>query len=82
MVVEVSVDIRDGVGVFIPVGPGPDNFPKLTYADGDQLRVPDADGTRYQVVFVTQEAPGSEQAYKKIYLRRDAPQFAGTGWGL
>lgn len=70
---ELSVDVRDGVLRTA----GANSF---TYADGDEVRIPDSTGTSYAVVFVIVLALGSTHAYKRAFLLRDAPRFSGSGW--
>ncbi len=50
----------------------------LTYADGDDVRIPDASGTRFVVVWVTPVQRGSELAFKRVYLLRHDAVWTGT----
>jgi hypothetical protein len=66
-----DVDIRDGC----TRAAGSND---LTYADGDEVRIPDASGTRFVVVWVTPVNRGSELAFKRIYLLRHDAVWTGT----
>ncbi len=70
---DMSVDVRDGVTRTAGTN-------SLSYADGDEIRIPDASGTIYVVVFVIVLGMGSPRAYKRAYLLRDTANFTGTGW--
>jgi hypothetical protein len=67
-----SVDVRDGC-----TRTGATNA--ITYADGDEVRVPGGGGTatRYAVVWVELINRGSAAAFKRVYLLRDAPAWPG-----
>lgn len=70
----IEVDIRDGITRTTGSN-------TLNWADGDEVRIPDASGTKYVVVFVvTMNFGRNNDEYKRAYLLRDAPVFAGTGW--
>jgi hypothetical protein len=51
----------------------------VTYADGDELRIPDGAGTRYVVVWVERvmSPPGCHPACKRAYLLRHAAAWPG-----
>lgn len=66
-----SVDVRDGCTRVA----GSNN---VTYADGDEVRIPDGSGTRFVVVWVTSVNRGTELAFKRVYLMRDDPSWTGT----
>ncbi len=68
---DYSVDIRDGC----TRAAGSND---LTYADGDEVRIPDASGTRFVVVWVTPVNRGSELAFKRVYLLRHDATWTGT----
>lgn len=71
--VGMAVDIRDGqtraAGTNV-----------LTYADGDEIRIPDDNGCKFVVVLVVRMAMGSMDPFKRAYLMRDDPVFTGTFW--
>ena len=69
----MPVDVRDGVTRVA----GSNTF---TYADGDEIRIPDSNGTTYVTVFVLVMNFGTPNSYKRALLLRDAPVFTGTGW--
>src|SRR5687767_14257566 len=58
---DYTVDIRDGCTRAA-------GSSDLTYADGDEVRIPDAGGARFVVVWVTPVQRGSELAFKRVYL--------------
>lgn len=60
---EVEIDVRDGATRTA----GTD---ALTYADGDEVRIPSESGHRYVVVFVSMMAQGSARQWKRAYLLR------------
>jgi hypothetical protein len=66
-----SVDIRDGC----TRAAGSND---ITYADGDEVRIPDASGTRFVVVWVTPVSRGSELAFKRVYLLRHDANWTGS----
>lgn len=68
-----DIDIRDNVSRSAGSN-------TLTYADGDEVRIPDEAGTKYVVVFVVPMGLGTSFSYKRAYLLRDAPVWDGTGW--
>lgn len=68
---DYSVDVRDGCTRAVGSN-------DLTYADGDEVRIPDASGTRFAVVWVTPVNRGSELAFKRVYLLRHDAVWAGT----
>src|SRR5262249_12928660 len=68
--VDDTVDVRDGC----TRGLGGN---ALTYADGDEVRVPDAAGTRYAVVWVELLNRGTVQQFKRVYLMRDTAVWPG-----
>lgn len=68
---DYSEDVRDGC----TRAAGSNN---VTYADGDEVRIPDGSGTKFVVVWVTPVNRGSELAFKRVYLMRDDPNWTGT----
>ncbi len=68
--VDESVDVRDGCSRTA----GAD---QPTYADGDEVRIPGATGTRYVVVWVAVFNRGSGLAFKRAYLLRDSAAWPG-----
>ena len=66
-----SVDVRDGC----TRAAGSND---LTYADGDEVRIPDATGARFVVVWVTPVARGTELAFKRVYLLRHDANWTGS----
>ena len=69
----ISHDIRDGC-----TRTAPNNY--LSYNDGDEVRIPDENGTRYVVVFVTPMVFGIKVPYKRAYLMRHDAVWDGSGW--
>jgi len=67
---EESVDVRDGCTRVA----GAD---AITYADGDGIRIPNASGTRYVVVWVETMNRGTTRAFKRAYLIRDTAVWPG-----
>lgn len=65
-----SVDVRDGCTRVA----GAD---AITYADGDGIRIPNASGTRYVVVWVETINRGTTRAFKRAYLIRDTAVWPG-----
>jgi hypothetical protein len=65
LIVDETVDVRDGCSRT----PGANI---ITYADGDEVRIPDASGTRYVVVWVEWVSRGTPRAFKRVYLLRHA----------
>ena len=49
----------------------------VTYADGDELRIPDASGSRFVVVWVETVNRGDGSQYKRAYLMRHAAVWPG-----
>lgn len=70
---DFEVDIRDNVSRSVGSN-------SLTYSDGDEVRIPDVQGTKYVVVFVVPMGMGTNNHYKRAYLLRDDPVWDGTGW--
>lgn len=68
--VDESVDVRDGC----TRAAGTD---AITYADGDGIRIPNASGTRYVVVWVETINRGTTRAFKRAYLIRDTAVWPG-----
>ena len=69
---ELVIDIRDGCSR---------SGNTISYGDGDEVRIPDTNGTKYVVVWVMVLGFGTSLAYKRALLMRDSANFAGTGWG-
>jgi len=68
---DYSVDIRDGCTRTAGAN-------SVTYADGDEVRVPTGAGTsRYVVVWVETINRGSAQPFKRAYLIRHAAVWPG-----
>jgi hypothetical protein len=65
-----TADVRDGCSR----SPGTD---QITYADGDEVRVPSGGGTRYVVVWVELVNRGAGQQFKRAYLLRDTAAWPG-----
>ena len=63
MLVDVSVDIRDGYN-------GAEFFMQQ-----DAIWVPDVNGTRFNVIFVERVLQGTAQEHKRVYLDRTAPTW-------
>lgn len=65
-----TVDIRDGCtrlgGAYA-----------VTYADGDEIRIPDGAGSRYCVVWVELINRGTPRQFKRVYLVRDTAVWPG-----
>jgi len=68
--VDDAVDIRDGC--FRTVG-----LDAFSYADGDEVRIPDSSGTRYIVVWVEIRNVGTAKQFKRAYLLRDSAVWPG-----
>jgi hypothetical protein len=68
--VQDTVDIRDGctrvAGVDV-----------VQYGDGDELRIPDASGSRFAVVWVEVLNRGTTREFKRVYLIRDTGVWPG-----
>jgi hypothetical protein len=69
LLVEDHVDIRDGCSRTAGNN-------QITYGDGDEIRIPDATGTRYVVVWVEWVNRGLPASFKRVYLLRHAPAWA------
>ncbi len=65
-----SIDIRDGVTRTVGVN-------NLTYADGDEVRIPHALGSRYVVVWVEMRNRGDATQYQRAYLLRHEATWPG-----
>jgi len=66
LVLDAEADVRDGCTRSA-------GAPVLSYADGDEVRVPSgASGPRFVVVWVETVEAGTPRAYKRVYLMRDA----------
>ncbi len=63
LVLDVSADVRDGCTRAAGTG-------DLTYADGDEVRVPAGSATRYVVVWVETVDAGTPREFKRAYLLR------------
>ncbi|MCE9531642.1 MAG: hypothetical protein K8T89_11050 [Planctomycetes bacterium] len=59
-----TVDIRDGCSRFLGAN-------VVTYADGDEVRIPSGGTTRFVVVWVETRNLGTSQSFKRVYLLRD-----------
>ena len=71
LVVDSSVDIRDGCTRMAGVD-------AITYADGDEVRVPSGgSSTRYVVVWVEMVNRGTAQQFKRAYLLRHSAVWPG-----
>lgn len=68
--IDDSVDLRDGCGRAL-------GGPAQLYADGDEVRIPNASGTRYVVVWVVMINAGSPHQFKRAYLARDTAVWPG-----
>ncbi len=65
-----SVDIRDGCTRTA-------GTTTVVYADGDEVRIPNASGTRYVVTWVVTMNRGTRHAFKRAYLLRDTAVWPG-----
>jgi hypothetical protein len=65
-----TVDIRDGCTR--TAGNNAVNF-----ADGDEVRIPNASGSRYVVVWVEMLNRGTPRQFKRAYLLRDTAAWPG-----
>jgi hypothetical protein len=65
-----TVDIRDGMTRTAGAA-------ALTYADGDEVRIPNASGTRYVVTWVVMINRGTSRQFKRAYLLRDTAVWPG-----
>ena len=70
MDVDDSVDIRDGCTRTAGVD-------AASYADGDQVFIPDSSGSSYVVVWVEVRGRGTTGQFKRAYLLRDSPAWPG-----
>jgi hypothetical protein len=69
LLVDVSVDVRDGFTTWPPQGqPGP-------ATNYDQVFVPNQNGTLFKVVFVERCGRGTAADHKRVYLDRGAPTW-------
>jgi hypothetical protein len=66
--VQPGVDVRDGCTRTAGSG-------SMTYADGDEVRVPSGGSTRYVVVRVEVVARGTACQYQRAYLLRHAASW-------
>src|SRR5262245_13256237 len=60
---DADADIRDGCTRAAGAS-------ALTYADGDELRIPSGGSTRYVVVWVEKVDPATSREFKRAYLLR------------
>ena len=67
---EDSVDVRDGCTRTA----GRD---AVNFADGDEVRIPNASGSRYVVVWVEVVNRGTPRQFKRAYLLRDTAAWPG-----
>jgi hypothetical protein len=65
-----SVDVRDGCTRLL----GGD---AVSFFDGDEVRVPNASGSRYVVVWVEVLNRGTPRQFKRVYLLRDTAAWPG-----
>ena len=65
-----TVDVRDGC----TRAAGSNS---VTYNDGDEVRIPNASGTRYVVVWVALMNRGTARPFKRVYLMRDTAAWPG-----
>jgi hypothetical protein len=65
-----TVDIRDGVTRTPGTG-------GLLYGDGDEVRIPNASGSRYVVTWVVMINRGTSRQFKRAYLLRDTAVWPG-----
>lgn len=68
--VDDAVDLRDGC---TRIG----GVDAVNYADGDEVRIPNAAGSRYVVVWVEMVNRGSSRQFKRAYLLRDTAAWPG-----
>jgi len=68
--VQETVDIRDACSRL-----GAAN--SVQYFDGDEVRIPDATGSRYCVVWVELINRGTTREFKRVYLMRDTGVWPG-----
>jgi hypothetical protein len=63
MLVDISVDIRDGyVGASV-------------FSPQDAVYIPDQHGTRFNVIFIELVQQGTAQEHKRVYLDRTTPTW-------
>lgn len=65
-----TADVRDGCTRAAGVN-------AVTYGDGDELRIPNASGSRYVVVWVELLNRGTSRQIKRAYLLRDTGIWPG-----
>jgi hypothetical protein len=65
-----EVDVRDGCSRSV----GAD---AILYGDGDEVRIPDAAGSRYVVVWVDVVNRGTARAFKRVWLMRHEAVWPG-----
>jgi hypothetical protein len=65
-----TVDIRDGCSRIA-------GAMAVQYADGDEVRIPNASGSRYVVVWVQLINRGTPAQFKRAYLFRDTAVWPG-----
>lgn len=65
-----TVDVRDGCARTLGLN-------VVTYADGDEVRIPSGGSTRYVVVWVEVVNRGSGLEYKRAYLMRSTAAWPG-----
>ena len=63
LVLDASADVRDGCTRAAGAA-------DVSYADGDEVRVPAGSGSRYAVVWVEAVDPGTPREFKRAYLVR------------
>ena len=63
LVLDASADVRDGCTRGAGVA-------DISYADGDEVRVPAGSGSRYAVVWVETVDAGTPREFKRAYLVR------------
>jgi hypothetical protein len=63
LVLDTGADVRDGCTRAAGAA-------DVTYADGDEVRVPAGSGSRYAVVWVEAVDPGTPRQFKRAYLVR------------
>jgi hypothetical protein len=68
--VDDTVDIRDGCTRSAASG-------TVLYADGDEVRIPNASGSRYVVTWVVVMNRGTSRTFKRVYLLRDTAVWPG-----
>lgn len=68
--VDNTVDIRDGCTPTV-------GSAAVLYSDGDEVRIPNASGTRYVVTWVALMNRGTSREFKRVYLLRDTAVWPG-----